>query len=90
MKYAFSGGGNSVEEHRKRRGNIDVDVSYQMLNAMFEPDDRKMKKIREDYTSGKMLSGELKQILAGKMESFLAGHHKAREKARKDLDKFLK
>jgi tryptophanyl-tRNA synthetase len=90
MKYAFSGGGNSVEEHRKRGGNIDVDVSYQMLNAMFEPDDRKMKKIREDYTSGKMLSGELKQILAGKMESFLAGHHKAREKARKDLDKFLK
>jgi tryptophanyl-tRNA synthetase len=89
MKYAFSGGGNSVEEHRKKGGNIDVDVSYQMLHAMFEPDDKKMQKIKEDYTSGKMLSGELKQILSEKLESFLSGHQKAREKARKDVGKFL-
>jgi tryptophanyl-tRNA synthetase len=90
MKYAFSGGGNSVEEHRKHGGNVEVDVSYQMLYAMFEPDDKKMRKIKDDYTSGKMLSGELKQILAGKMVAFLEAHQKAREMARKDVGKFLK
>jgi len=89
MKYAFSGGGNSVEEHRRHGGNTEVDVSYQMLYNMFEPDDRKMKKIKDDYTSGRMLSGELKQILADKLESFLSSHQKAREKARKEVAKFL-
>ncbi len=89
MKYAFSGGGNSVEEHRKHGGNIDVDVSYQMLHAMFEPDDSRMQKIKDDYTSGKMLSGELKEILADKMTAFLAAHQKARKKACKEVEKFL-
>jgi tryptophanyl-tRNA synthetase len=89
MKYAFSGGGNSLEEHRKHGGDITVDVSYQMLHAMFEPDDKKMNRIKDDYTSGKMLSGELKNILSEKLETFLVAHQKAREKARKDVDKFL-
>ena len=27
-KYAFSGGQNTVEEHRKKGGNPDIDVSF--------------------------------------------------------------
>lgn len=30
-KYAFSGGQETVEEHREKGGNPDVDVSYQYL-----------------------------------------------------------
>jgi tryptophanyl-tRNA synthetase len=90
MKYAFSGGQPTVAEHRKKGGNPDVDVSFQMLNFMFEPDDRKMEKIREDYKSGALLTGELKQMAIERITKFLEDHHKKREMARKDVGKFLK
>ncbi len=89
-KYAFSGGQPSVAEHRKKGGNPDVDVAFQMLQFMFEPDDRKIRKIRDDYKSGKLLTGELKQIAIEKITKFLKDHQKKREKARKLVPRFLK
>src|SRR3989338_8765721 len=68
-KYAFSGGQPTVEEHRKKGGNPDIDVSYQWLRLMFEPDDRKLEKIYHDYKSGALLTGELKQILIEKVNA---------------------
>lgn len=88
-KYAFSGGQATIEEHRKKGGNPDIDVSFQYLKIFFESDDKKLKKIEEDYRSGKLLTGELKQITIDKINEFLANHQKAREKAKKDLDKFI-
>ena len=88
MKYAFSGGRETVEEHRKKGGNPDVDVSYQWL-TFFEENDTKLKKIYEDYKSGKMLTGELKQILVDNLNIFLANHQKEREKAVKKVDKYV-
>jgi len=88
MKYAFSGGKDTVEEHRKHGGNPDVDSSYQWLR-FFEEEDKKLKKIYEDYKSGALLSGELKQILVDKLNDFLASHQKNKEKARDKIDKFL-
>jgi len=87
-KYAFSGGRNTLEEHRKYGGNPDVDVSYQWLKY-FEFDDKKLKKIHDDYKSGKLLSGELKQILIGKINEVLKTHQKAREKAKTQISKFI-
>ena len=89
FKYAFSEGQNSVEKHRKLGGNPDVDVAFQMLYYMFEPDDKKIEKIREDYRSGKLRTGELKQILVDKIAAFLEDHQKKREKAKSQVDKFL-
>jgi len=89
MKYAFSGGRSSIKEHREKGGDPDVDVSYQWLRILFEPDDSKLRKIHEDYKSGKMLTGELKQILIEKVNSFLAKHREAREKAKNRLDEFM-
>lgn len=45
-KYAFSGGGATVEEHKEKGGNCDVDISYQYLTFFLE-DDEKLAKIRE-------------------------------------------
>lgn len=88
-KHAFSGGKDTLEEHRKYGGNPDVDVSFQYLRIFFEQDDKKLAKIEADYRSGKLLSGELKQIAIDKINEFLKEHQKRKEQAKKDLDKFL-
>ncbi len=89
LKHAFSGGRDSVEEHRKLGANLSVDVSYEYLYYLFEEDDRKMKKITEDYGSGKMLTGEVKKLLSEKLEKFLKKHREKREKAKDIVPKFL-
>ena len=88
-KYAFSGGQPDIDQHRKLGGNPDIDVSYQYLRIFFESDDKALKKIYDDYKSGKLLTGELKAILIEKINNFLTAHQEKREKARDQLDKFL-
>ncbi|MCK4319928.1 tryptophan--tRNA ligase [Candidatus Micrarchaeota archaeon] len=86
-KYAFSGGKETVEEHRKKGGEVSVDVSFQWLDIFFEPDDKRLKEIKEEYTSGSMLTGELKEILIGKVNTFLEKHREAVEKV--DVEAYL-
>lgn len=88
-KHAFSGGRGNLAEHRKLGGNPDVDIAYQYLRMLFEPDDKKLKKIHDDYKSGKLLTSELKEYTIEKINSFLKKHQAEREKAKKVLDKFL-
>ncbi|MBT4538980.1 tryptophan--tRNA ligase [Candidatus Woesearchaeota archaeon] len=88
-KYAFSGGQATLEEHRKKGGNPDVDVSYQMLFYGLEEDDKKLKEIYANYKSGKLLSGELKNIVIEKLTTFLTEHHKKRKAAEKVVKKYI-
>ncbi|MGD9276824.1 MAG: tryptophan--tRNA ligase [Candidatus Pacearchaeota archaeon] len=88
-KYAFSGGRDTIEEHRKKGGNPDIDVSFQYLKMFFEPDDEKLEKIYNDYKSGKMLTNELKNYLIEKINAFLKTHQEKREKAKKEVERFL-
>ncbi len=88
-KYAFSGGKDTTDEHRKKGGNPNIDVSFQYLKMIFEPDDKKLKQIEDDYRSGKMLTSELKDYLIKKINAFLKEHQKKREKAKKQVDKFI-
>ena len=39
-RYAFSGGGSTVEEHKEKGGDCDVDISYQYLTFFMEDDER--------------------------------------------------
>src|SRR3989338_3577037 len=88
-KYAFSGGQPTTEEHRKLGGNPDVDVPFQYLKMIFEEDDKKLKKLHDDYKSGKLLTGELKAYTIGKINEFLKEHQKKRELAKKQIEKFI-
>ncbi len=88
-KYAFSGGQATVEEHRKKGGNPDIDVSFQYLKMFFEPDDEKLAEIKRKYKSGEMLTGELKKILIEKINAFLKEHQKKKKDAEKMLGKFV-
>lgn len=88
MKYAFSGGQSTVELQRKYGGNPDVDVAFQWLYYFFEPDDLKVREIEEEYRSGKLLSGELKEILVQKLNAFLEAHRSKRDEAINEINVF--
>jgi len=51
----------TVEEHRRRGGNLDIDVPFRILTYILD-DDKLLQEIAEKYRSGEMLSGELKKI----------------------------
>lgn len=85
---AFSGGQPTAELHRKLGGNPEVDVAYQWLRFFFEPDDREVKRLEEDYRSGKLMSGEMKNILIEKVNRFLEEHRARREEAEDMLHLF--
>ncbi len=88
-KFAFSGGKDTLEEHRKHGGNPDIDISFLYLKYIFEDDDNALERIEKDYRKGKLLSGELKAILIEKINKFLKEHQKNREKAKKNIKKFI-
>ena len=88
-KYAFSGGKETLEEHKRLGGNPDIDVSFQYLRMFLEEDDNKLQEIYNDYKSGKLTTGELKKYTIDKLNLFLKDHQAKREKAKKVIDKFL-
>ncbi|NCO11859.1 tryptophan--tRNA ligase [Candidatus Pacearchaeota archaeon CG_4_9_14_0_2_um_filter_39_13] len=88
-KYAFSGGKDTLEEHRKHGGNPDIDMSFQYLKYFFEEDDKKLAKIESDYRSGKMTTGELKKYAIDKINAFLKKHQENKKRAKSSLGKFM-
>ncbi len=87
-KHAFSGGQDTIEEHRAKGGNVEVDVACQWLKY-FEDDDERLEEIYEKYRKGELLSGEVKKILIDKINLFLAKHQKLRAEASKKIDDFV-
>lgn len=88
-KYAFSGGQTTLEEHRQKGGNPDVDVAFQYLKFGFEEDDKKLEEIYRLYKRGEMTTGELKKYVIGKINSYFKKHQKKLVRARKDVRKFF-
>ncbi len=69
-KYAFSGGRETVEEHRQFGGNPDVDVAYSYLTYLLE-DDNELESIRTRYKSGELLTGELKALCIKEVQDYV-------------------
>lgn len=78
-KYAFSGGKVTVEEHREKGGDTNVDVAYQYLRFFLE-DDEELEKIRVAYESGEMLTGDLKAICIKELQTYVAAFQERRAK----------
>ncbi|XP_042880562.1 tryptophan--tRNA ligase, cytoplasmic-like isoform X1 [Penaeus japonicus] len=89
-KYAFSGGRDTIEEHREKGGDCEVDVSYMYLTFFLE-DDERLAEIRQQYSSGNMLTGELKAELIKILQALVAEHQARRKEATEDVVKeFMK
>ena len=89
IKSSFSGGQATVEEHRAKGGNPDIDVAYQYLRYFFEEDDKELDNIREEYISGKLLTGEIKSICVEKATSWMKKHHELKEQNQHLIKDFL-
>ncbi|NXV47256.1 SYWC protein, partial [Uria aalge] len=85
-KHAFSGGRDTIEEHRKYGGNCDVDVSFMYLTFFLEDDDR-LEQLKQAYTSGELLTGELKKVLIETLQPLIAAHQERRKKVTDEMVK---
>jgi len=88
-RHAFSGGKLNLEQHRKEGGDITVDMSFRYLSFFLE-DDKELEQIADSYSSGRLLSGELKQKAIDVIAAFLKLHQERRAKITKQtLEQFM-
>ncbi|KAL2146504.1 hypothetical protein VTI28DRAFT_3685 [Corynascus sepedonium] len=78
-KYAFSGGKVSAEEHRIHGGDTSVDVAYQYLRFFLE-DDEELERLKVEYESGRMLTGDMKAICIKELQKYVAAFQERRAK----------
>jgi len=89
-KYAFSGGRDTVEEHRLYGGDCARDIAFQYLCFFLEDDDR-LEDIREAYSTGRMLSGEIKAELVRCLQPMLADLQARRQAvSNADVEEFMR
>jgi tryptophanyl-tRNA synthetase len=74
-KYSFSGGGDTLELHRKNGANLAVDIPFQYLRFFLE-DQEELDRIAAEYGAGRMMTGEVKarciQVLSEFISAFQA------------------
>ncbi|CAA90500.1 cytoplasmic tryptophan-tRNA ligase Wrs1 [Schizosaccharomyces pombe] len=88
-RHAFSGGGATIEIHREKGGNPDVDVAYQYL-SFFLDDDEKLKQLYNTYKAGTLSTGEMKGECIKLLQQFVSDFQAARSKVDEaTLDMFM-
>ncbi len=88
-KHAYSGGGDTLEEHREKGADLSVDVSYQWLHSLLLEDEDEMKEIAQKYSEGEMLTGEIKEILIDELNKFLEEHQERKANADEEVQKMM-
>lgn len=86
---AKTGGRDTLEEHREKGGKISEDMVFELLTYHLIQKDKELKRIKKEYTSGEMLSGELKQIAKQKLEEFLQQHQAKREENERKIEQYM-
>jgi len=86
---SFSGGRETIEEHRRLGGNPEIDISCKYLEFYFLTKEES-DKLFEDYRNGKILSGEVKKLLKDKLIEMITGFQKRLEGITdKDIEKCI-
>jgi len=76
-KYAFSGGQATLEEQREKGANLGVDVPYQYLRFFLE-DDVELERVGQEYSTGKMLTGDMKKLCTDTLATFVKAFQERR------------
>jgi len=85
IKNALTGGRDTLEEHRKLGAVIEKDMVFELLKQHLIDDDKELDMIYQEYKSGRMTSGELKQIACDKMIEFMDDFKEKLEENRKKV-----
>ncbi|WUR05128.1 tryptophanyl-tRNA ligase (WARS1) [Vairimorpha necatrix] len=89
-KYAYSGGKETLEEHRLLGGDTSIDIPYQYLRY-FHTDSSELERIKEEYEKGNMSSGEIKNICIEVIQRFVKEYQERRKNVTDEvLDNFCK
>ena len=86
---AITGGQGSAEEQRKKGANPDVCAVYDYYRMHLAESDKHLERVREECKAGKRLCGDCKKEAAELMKKFLKEHHAKREKAKKEIKRFM-
>ena len=83
-KYAFSGGKSTLEEQRATGADLSIDIPYQYLR-FFIQDDAELEQLGADYSSGRMLTGEVKKRCIEVLQEFVSDFQKQRAKVTDEI-----
>ena len=86
IKNAVTGGRATLEEHRRLGAEVEKCMVFELLKQHLVEDDKELQKIYNEYKSGKMTSGEIKQLACEKMTTFMNSFNKKLEKAKEQVD----
>lgn len=85
----FSGGRETLEEHREKGGDVDVDVPFEYLKYFLD-DDEELERYRMGYVKGEISSGDMKAKCVSVLQEFVSGYQKARKRVtNEDLKIFM-
>ncbi|CAH1760599.1 17744_t:CDS:2 [Entrophospora sp. SA101] len=83
-KYAFSGGGDTLELHKLHGGNPDIDVAYQYLRV-FLNNDEELDNLYKTYKSGELMTNELKAVCIKVIQEFVGDFQKRKSEISDEL-----
>lgn len=85
---AFTGGKGTASEQRKTGADPSICTVFQYFFYLFEEDDKKLQEREKKCKHGEILCGECKADLTERINKFLSGHQRKREKAKNVVEKF--
>ncbi len=86
---AVTGGGATIEEHRKYGGKPDICPVYHYYAYFFDWDEDHLEEVDRTCRTGERLCGDCKAELAERVASFLEGHQEKREEAKDKIHDFM-
>jgi tryptophanyl-tRNA synthetase len=89
IKTCKTGGGMSIEEHKKHGGKPDRCSVYELFLYHFIDDDKELATIFENCKSGQQLCGQCKKLAQDKIKEFFKDLKERKEAARDQVKDFL-
>ncbi len=86
---ALTGGQKTLEEQKKKGGNPDNDMLFELFKQHLIDDDKEFKKRIKDYKEGKILDSENKKYATELLQKYMKDFRKKYEEAKKQIDKFI-
>jgi len=84
MKYAYSGGRDTLEEQRKYGADLSVDIPFLYL-SFFLDNDEELTIIKKAYETGSVLTSEVKKRLVTCLTELVMAHQKKRSAVTEEI-----